>query len=72
MKNVNFKTLVPALVAAGVIVYEAVTGHQVAESLKNEIINGALNAIVIIGTVWGVIKSHTKGGLNNEHFTNRN
>ena len=61
MKNVNYKTLVPALVAAGILVYEAATGHKVNGTTQSEMVNGAFTVIGLAGTVWGFIINHKKG-----------
>lgn len=61
MKKVNWKTLIPALVAGGILVYEAQTGHKISESVQSQMVNDFMFAVGIVGTVWGFIKNHMKG-----------
>jgi hypothetical protein len=61
MKNINYKTFIPAVVGAGVLVYEAYTGHVVSKEMETEIINGGLTVIGFALTVFGFIKDHKKG-----------
>jgi hypothetical protein len=61
MKNLNYKTFIPALVAACILVYEASTGHKVSDSLGKQISDGVLSAFGVIGTIWGFIQNHRKG-----------
>jgi hypothetical protein len=56
----NYKSLVPAVVAAGVLLYEAVTGHHVSTSIQNTITNDVIAALGFGFTVWGIWKNHKK------------
>jgi hypothetical protein len=60
MNQVNLKTLVPAVVGAGVLVYEAVTGHKVEASVQAQMVNDVLVVAGIVVTVWGIFKNHKK------------
>jgi hypothetical protein len=61
MKDVNLKTLVPAVVGAGVLVYEASTGHKVDASVQAQMVNDIITVAGIAVTVWGIFKNHKKG-----------
>lgn len=61
MKQINWKTFVPALVAAGVLVYESYTSHKVSDAFAKQLSDGILTAVGVIGTLWGFIKNHQKG-----------
>lgn len=60
MNQLNYKTLIPSVVGAGVLVYEAYTGHVVDKNLEAQIINGALTVAGFAVTVFGIIHSHVK------------
>jgi hypothetical protein len=60
MNNTNLKTLVPAIVGAGVLVYEATTGHQVDASVQAQMVNDVIVVASIVVTVWGIFKNHKK------------
>ena len=60
MKNLDMKTFIPALVSAGILVYETASGHMVDKNLQVQIANGLLTVIGLVGTVWGFIKDHKK------------
>ena len=60
MKNLDMKTFIPALVSAGILVYESASGQMVDKNLQVQIANDLLALIGVIGTVWGFIKDHKK------------
>jgi hypothetical protein len=60
LNNVNWKTVITPIVAAGALLYGTITGHEVSQSLQNTII---IDGAAIIGfgvTVWGIWKNHKK------------
>lgn len=61
MNQPDLKTLVPAIVGAGILVYEAYTGHQVSNNLQGQIVNGVLSVVGFGFTIFGIIKNHSKG-----------
>jgi hypothetical protein len=61
MKNLDLKTFIPALVSAGILVYEGSTGHMVDKNIQVQVANGLLSVIGFIGTVWGFVQDHKKG-----------
>lgn len=60
MNQVELKTLVPTLVASGVLVYEAITGNKVSDSASLELTNGILIGAGYMITLWGIWKNHQK------------
>jgi hypothetical protein len=62
LNNVNWKTIVAPIVTAGALLYGTITGHEVSTSLQNTITIDAAAVIGFAVTVWGIIKSHKKGG----------
>ena len=58
MNQTNLKTLIPALVGAFILVYEASTGHVVDSNTQSVIINEGLTLVGVVGTVWGIYKNH--------------
>ena len=54
----NYKTLIPAIVASGVVLYEALTGHQVKETLQHTITNDSIAVAGFVITVAGIIYNH--------------
>lgn len=63
MNNINYKTIVAPVVAAGALLYGTITGHEVANSLQNTIIVDVCGAISFGVTVWGIWKNHKKGAV---------
>jgi hypothetical protein len=61
MNQANLKTLVPAVVSAGVLAYEALSGHQVLPAIQNTITNDILTVAGLGFTLWGIWKNHKKG-----------
>lgn len=57
----NYKTLVPSVVGAGVLVYESITGHIVSSVIQNQIINGGITLVGFGLTLYGIWKNHKKG-----------
>ena len=62
MNNVNWKTIIAPLVAAGALLYGTVTGHEVSASLQNTITVDVAAIFAFAITIWGFIKNHRKGG----------
>jgi uncharacterized membrane protein YjjB (DUF3815 family) len=60
VNQLNYKTLIPSVVGAGVLVYEAYTGHVLDKNLEVQITNGALAVAGFVVTVFGIIHSHVK------------
>jgi len=60
MNQKNYKTLIPALVGYALLSYEAITGHAITQALQSQIVNGAVLAVGLGFTLWGVWKSHKK------------
>lgn len=60
MNQVNYKTLIPSIVGAGVLVYEASTGHQVSASIQSQMVTDLVTAASIVVTLWGIWKNHKK------------
>lgn len=60
MSNINLKTFVPALVGAGVLVFEASTGHVLDKNVVSQITNGALTVAGLVVTIIGFVKDHKK------------
>jgi hypothetical protein len=60
LNQINYKTLIPALAGAFVLVYEASTGLKLDTNAVNYYTNEALTLAGIIGTVWGIYKNHKK------------
>lgn len=58
--NLDYKTLIPALVAAGVLLYQAITGHAVSISAQSLLITDTISFVGFIFTIWGIIKNHNK------------
>lgn len=57
----NYKSIALPIVGALILGYESITGHQVAEAMKNEIVDYAV-AIASFGvTIYGIYKNHKKG-----------
>lgn len=56
----NYKTLVPAVVGLGILVYESLTGHKVDADMQTQIVNGSITAIGFVITAWGIWKNHKK------------
>lgn len=57
----NYKTLIPAVVAAGIVLYEAISGHAVDKHVQDAIVNDGIAVIGFGFSVWGIIKNHKKG-----------
>lgn len=62
MNQTNYKTIVPSIVGAGVLVYESITGHQITSGLQNQVLNTVLTVVGLGFTIFGIIKNHNKGG----------
>lgn len=54
----NYKTLIPAIVASGVVLYEALSGHQVSAHNQAAITNDSIAIAGFIITVAGIIYNH--------------
>lgn len=60
MNQTNLKTLVPAVVGAGVLLYEAITHQSVSHSVEVDITNYVLTSGGFLITLWGIMKNHKK------------
>lgn len=56
----ELKTLIPSLVASGVLVYESITGNKISDSQSTELTNGILIGAGYMVTLWGIWKNHQK------------
>lgn len=56
----ELKTLIPSLVASGVLLYEAITGNKVSDSAQTELTNGILIGAGYCVTAWGIWMNHHK------------
>jgi hypothetical protein len=54
----NYKTLIPAIVASGVVLYEALTGHQVSAHNQSVLTNDSIAVSGFIITVAGILYNH--------------
>lgn len=60
LNQTELKTLIPSLVASGILVYEAITGNSVSEHVSNELTNGILIGAGYMITLYGIWKNHQK------------
>lgn len=54
----NYKSLIPAVVASGVLLYEAITGHQVSSHDQNTLVNDGIAVAGFIITFGGILYNH--------------
>lgn len=56
----NYKTLIPAVVASGVVLYEALTGHDVKMSAQTLITNDVIAVAGFVISFGGILYNHFK------------
>lgn len=56
----NYKTLIPAVVASGVVLYEALTGHSVGASQQTVFTNDSIAVVGFVISFGGILYNHFK------------
>jgi hypothetical protein len=54
----NYKTLIPAVVASGVLLYEAITGHQVDKYTQEMFVNDSIAIVGFMISFGGILCNH--------------